>query len=176
MKTIHIKKTKFGFQHCLEPYSSAPTWRYFGPDVKTADDMRRYFETGRHSNDARDSLRDINLFFVDRDGKPQNHYTPVDADDKITLINVNYDRRKRLVLSAADIWSDADRIKYLRDTAIYLPDEIDSVPAALEYLKQYETHTAELYDSELSARRFAAIEKACQEHAAQHHRSAMIDS
>jgi len=136
--------------------------------------MRRYFETGRHSNDARDSLRDISLFFVDDQGKPKNYYTPVQADDTV-MITVNYDRARRVPVTASDVWNDTDRLAWLREHAIYLPSTIDNTSSALEYLKEHEYFTTEIYKSELEARTAEAIERTCNEHAAQYKRGAIID-
>jgi len=167
MKTIHIKKTKFGFQHCLEPYSSAPTWRYFGPDVKTADDMRRYFETGRHSNDARDSLRDINLFFVDQDNKVQRHYkVRIDNASGLHSAVVDYDDNKKKVFTTAQLWNEADQLAYLRQSAVHLPEEYDSVKSALAYLAAEEPFTVEEYHAALKQKLTDTITAECQQHAA----------
>jgi len=172
MRMLNICKSKRG-NFLYRDVSMNGAWLDLPQTITDAAGIKEYFMTGRDQR-MRGRYDEPRLMFTDQAGKPLNHYSPVKADD-ITLVTVNYDKSKRLAVTASDVWSEAERLQYLRDQAIHLPSDIDTTAAALDYLKQNEDFTTEIYKTELEARTAAAIERACNEHAAQYRRAAIID-
>jgi hypothetical protein len=173
MKTILIRKGKLGFEHCMEPYSSAPTWKGFPNDIKTLAQMKQYFAEGRHSPYARQNIYDIELSFVDLKGARVKHYQ-IQRDEQFMFAVVDFDRTKKLAVPLSKIWAENDQLDYLRGNATYLPTDISTVHEATEYLRQNEPVTIELFEAELTQRATEGMKEQCQAHATEYFKATPI--
>mgnify|MGYP007124301941 CR=1 FL=1 len=174
MKTILIRKNNLGyFEHCMEPYSSAPTWRGLPKEIQTLGQIKQYFVEGKHSANARQNISDIELSFVDAKGARVKHYQIQRFDKYMTAI-VDFDKSKRLAVSLAKIWPENDQLEFLRGNANYLPKDISNLSEAMEYLQQNEGVTVELFEKELSNRATEHMKKECEAHATEYYKATPI--
>jgi len=172
MKTIQVRQTAQGLQHKTEPNSSY--WCYFPATITTAEQMKQYFAEGKHSNYPRQGITDIQFQFVDISGNPYKHYA-IKRDMNFIQATVNLEKNKRIVFTESELWQPADRLQYLRDNAIYLPDDINDTNKALEYLKENEPLLIDDYKTELNQKINEAIKERCKQHAQQFNQSAIIE-
>ncbi len=172
MKTILIRKGKMGFEHCMEPYSSAPTWKGFPNDIKTLAQMKQYFADGKHSPYARQNIYDIELSFVDLKGARVKHYQ-IQRDDRFMFATVDFDQKKKLAVPLSKIWAENEQLEYLRG-ATYLPTDISTLSEATEYLRHNEPATIELFEKELTQRATEGMKKECEAHATEYYKATPI--
>jgi hypothetical protein len=166
MKNILIRKNEFGFRYCTEQYSTAPTWRYFNEDVKTAADMKKYFA-------ERLQLSEVKLDFVDSENKPTSHYN-VKFTEGLPTVIIDYDRNSRLAVHYPDLMSPEDQLQYLKENAISLPDDIDDLSDAVSFLKEHEPTTIEVYNIDLKNHWKEGVKNICEKHAARYGKSAAV--
>jgi hypothetical protein len=171
MRQLLITRTKYGFAYKDRSMNSA--WIDLPRNLSTKTDLENYFTQGMDQA-IRRQYDKPDLQFADGSGTPQMYYS-VKPDDKMTLIDVNFDTRRRLVVTDNEVWSAEDRLTFLRQHATYLPRDIDRLEDAVSYLQTHEALTSEIYRLELASKTKEAIQKTCQEHASQFKQTAVID-
>jgi len=149
-------------------------WKDLPQSIQTKEDIENYFMTGQDQAIRRQYDRP-ELRFTDAEGRPQMYYSPVKSDHNIKLITVNYDKNKKLAITDRDIWSDEDRLNFLRNNATHLPSDIERIDEAINYLRSNEEYTVDMYNNELESKTADAVKRICTEHAGQLKQSAIIE-
>ena len=166
MTNIYIKKTDFGWQW-NETLHNGYVWHYMPTNIRTHSDMIAFFRSGGHRGTRGGNFDTPQLTLVDQDNKVLRHYNVrIDNASGLHSAVVDYDDNKRKVFTTAQLWNEADQLAYLRQSAVHLPEEYDSVKSALAYLAAEEPFTVEEYHAELKQKLTDTITAQCQQHAA----------
>ena len=166
MTNIYIKKTDFGWQW-NETLTAGYAWHSFNNTVRTHADMIAFFRSGGHRGTRGGNFDTPQLTLVDQDNKVLRHYNVrIDNASGLHSAVVDYDDNKRKVFTTAQLWNEADQLAYLRQSAVHLPEEYDSVKSALAYLANEEPFTVEEYHAALKQKLTDTITAECQAHAA----------
>jgi len=165
MRTFYINKGKNGFQYKDATMNSA--WRDLPRDITDRAGIINYFTTGQ-DQPMRRTYDPPELRFTTPEGKPLKHYTVSFDPTGTAFATVDFNPKTRLMISPFEIWSESKRLSYLRETAISLPDEYDTLPKALAYLQENEPLAVEDYVFETKEKRAEAVAEICNNHAKQY--------
>ncbi len=163
MKTILIRKSGDNLQW-RELATTSTHWHYLPPNIRTQSEMKQYFADGKQTNQAWQNWREVQFKLVDVNGTAYQHYGVRQRDNLFHAV-VNYDDSKRVTFSIDELWSPAERMRYLRTNAVHLPSEIDNVDDALEYLSSEEPFTVDDYKAQLQKTVRDKISVRCDKHA-----------
>jgi hypothetical protein len=108
MKTVYVKKDKFGLAYKTEQNSTG--WKYFPDSVKSALAMRKYFEEGRHQpwGGKHDPPQ---LDFRDEKFKPVVYFT---VNKTRTFAAADFDSNKRVLIDSKDLATELEIHDFLR--------------------------------------------------------------
>ncbi|HQC05338.1 MAG TPA: hypothetical protein PLB75_07620 [Paludibacteraceae bacterium] len=166
MTNIYVRKTDFGWQW-NETLHNGYVWHSMPTTIKTHSDMIAFFRSGGHRGTRGGNFDTPQLTLVDQDNKVLRHYNVrIDNASGLHSAVVDYDDNKRKVFTTAQLWNEADQLAYLRQSAVHLPEEYDSVKSALAYLANEEPFTVEEYHAALKQKLTDTITAECQAHAA----------
>jgi len=96
----------------------------------------------------------------------QHYKVKIDNNGGLHSVVTNYDDSKKKLFTTEQLWSEADQLAYLRQSAVNLPEEYDTVKSALAYLANEEPFTVEEYHAALKQKLTDTITAECQAHAA----------
>ena len=134
-------------------------------NIRTHSDMIAFFRGGGHRGTRGGNFDTPQLTLVDQDNKVQRHYkVKIDTASGLHSAVVDYDDNKRKVFTTAQLWSEAEQLTYLRQIAVHLPEEYDSVKSALAYLAAEEPFTVADYRDTLKQKLTAKITAELKQH------------
>jgi hypothetical protein len=164
MTNIYVRKTDFGWQW-NETLTAGYAWHSFNNTVRTHADMIAFFRSGGHRGTRGGNFDTPQLTLVDQDNKVLRHYNVrIDNASGLHSVVVDYDDNKRKVFTTAQLWNEADQLAYLRQSAVHLPEEYDSVKSALAYLAAEEPFTVADYRDTLKQKLTAKITAELKQH------------
>jgi len=166
MTNIYVRKTDFGWQW-NETLTAGYAWHSFNNTVRTHADMIAFFRGGGHRGTRGGNFDTPQLTLVDQDNNVMQHYkVKIDNNGGLHSAVTNYDDSKKKLFTTEQLWSEADQLAYLRQSAVNLPEEYDTVKSALAYLANEEPFTVEEYHAALKQKLTDTITAECQAHAA----------
>jgi hypothetical protein len=162
MRQLQITKTKHGFAY--KDRSMNGNWMDLPRSITTKEGIEDYFMQGKDRR-LQGQYDKPQLMFTDQSGKPVKHYAINFEADGSAMATTDFDTKKKLYMVPHSLWSETDRLAWLRAAAIHLPEEIDKATEAVKYLSANEPMTIEDYQIELKDRSRIAAEQQCHQHA-----------
>ena len=163
MTTMYIRHDGLNWQW-NDTLRSGYSWHTFPMKVKSQNDMQAFFRSGGHRGVSGGNFDIPQLTLVDNENNPLRHYSvKIDKSSGLHSIIIDFDDNKKKILTTAQLWNEADQLAYLRQSAVHLPEEYDSVKSALAYLANEEPFTVEEYHAALKQKLTDTITAECQQ-------------
>lgn len=141
---IQIKKIGQSLQW-LEVGGGSNIWNQFPKGINTGQQIRTYFADGKHMPFTGVMWPEVQLRMTDNYGKDVTHFAVTRSNDQWNAV-ADFDQNKTITFTDEQLWSEAERLRWLRRNAVDLPLEINDLAEALEYLQREAFTVADYHD------------------------------
>jgi len=165
MTTMYIRHDGLNWQW-NDTLRAGYGWHTFPTKIRSHNDMLAFFRSGGHRGVSGGNFDLPQLKLVDKENNLLRHYrVKIDTTRGLHNAVVDFDDNRRKVFTTAQLWSEDEQLAYLREKAINLPEEYDTLRSALSYLETEEKLTVEDYHTTLMQKIREGITTECKQHA-----------